>query len=62
MYTFDKLRTLGKKLAAENRTPTEMLTAIMDDVDSFSANCEQSDDITLLILTYTKQSNSSGGE
>ncbi|MDD4816641.1 MAG: SpoIIE family protein phosphatase [Victivallaceae bacterium] len=57
MYTFDKLRELGKKLAAENKSPAEMLSAILEDVDSFSANCEQSDDITLLILTYTMQPN-----
>lgn len=52
MFTLSRLRETGEELARSGKTPAEMLDSILRSVDEFAAGCEQSDDITLLILRF----------
>ncbi|MEA4863673.1 MAG: SpoIIE family protein phosphatase [Victivallaceae bacterium] len=52
MFTLARLRETGAELARSGKSPAEMLDSILQTVDDFAAGCEQSDDITLLIMRF----------
>lgn len=50
MYSEDRLEEFLKK--QHNSNPTELINKLIEEVESFSAGAEQSDDITILALKY----------